>query len=192
MIGSRFLTVAATSLTLACVSLGPQPEASRFYQLRSLSEPVAIVAGASIEVGPIRLPGYLDRTRIVERRSPEEVMPLSGHFWAAPLDDQIAAVLAEEIRAVSGLRDVERFPLPSARRPDQRIHVEIMRFEADAAGAVALLARWSIRRTTSPHEIASGEMSTREAAVGPGVPARIEAMSRALTTLAREIAAGIR
>ncbi len=58
------------------------------------------VAGAgtvTIGVGPVIVPGYLDRIQIVTRTDTDQVEFSTFRRWAEPLEDGIAQTLAEEI-----------------------------------------------------------------------------------------------
>src|SRR5262245_19194049 len=53
------------------------------------SDPRGRIAGSgpvSIGVGPVIMPGYLDRTQIVTRSGPDRVKLASFHRWAEPLE----------------------------------------------------------------------------------------------------------
>src|SRR5262249_30318055 len=71
------------------------------------------VAGAeplSIGVGPVIVPGYLERAQIVTRSGPDRVKLATFHRWAEPLENGVARILADEIGARVPTDRVVTFP----------------------------------------------------------------------------------
>jgi uncharacterized lipoprotein YmbA len=188
------VTVATLGFGAACFTLGPQTDPSRFYHLRALSEATPFPTGvATVGVGVVTVPRYLDGLHVVERVGDAEVRPLATEYWAEPLSDQIQHVLAEELRAQLGLTRVVRYPWRASDRPAKRVDVDILRFEPDSTGAVALHARWAIIDTTDEtRAVVAGEDTWRDQASGPDMALRVDALSRALNAFACDIAARLR
>src|ERR671936_2230343 len=65
----------------------------------TLRSPVAGTDAVTIGVGPVIVPGYLDRSQIVTRTATDQVELSTFHRWAEPLPEGIARILAEEISA---------------------------------------------------------------------------------------------
>ena len=61
--------------------------------------------GPAIGVGPIVIPGYLERPQLVTRDAKGELEIWSYHRWAESLDLGIAATLAEALAARTGMRE---------------------------------------------------------------------------------------
>lgn len=193
MYRSRIGTALAATMLAACFNLNPQPDPSRFYNLRAVSEAAPAAAGPTVGIGSIELPAYLDRAHLIERVDETEVRLLSADYWAGPLAGQIQRVLADEIRARSGLDRVERYPWRATDAPAWRVDVDIARFDTWADGVIELRATWEIRATDAGRSLlASGSDTWREQADGADVAQRVDAMSRALAGLARDIAAALR
>ncbi|MDH5588735.1 MAG: PqiC family protein [Gemmatimonadota bacterium] len=173
--------------------LGAKPDLSAFFLL---SSPPGLEAGAPVPVvlglGPVTLPGYLDRPQIVVRVSEHEVSLAESDRWAEPLRENVPRTLRENLARLLPSSSYVAYPWHRSEAPDYGITVEVGRFEADVAGAVVLDAAWWIvdagdggvveRRTTVVHE----------SAAGPDRAAVVDAQSRALAALSREIAAAVR
>lgn len=146
----------------------------------------------SLGVGPVELPGYLDRSEIVERLSPHEVRANSFDVWAEPLSVGTQRVLSEEIRRrVPGLAIVD-FPWKGPADLDHRLTVVISRFEHDVpSGAVVLEASWALRSIASGELIAVRSQSFHEAVVKSGFDEVTASMSRAVAAFANEVAADL-
>ena len=147
----------------------------------------------AIGVGPVHLPGYLDRIQIVTRTSGDQVDLSPFYRWAEPLDEGIARVLAEEIGARVPTDRIVTFPWQGsiARVLQYQVVVAVLRFDARQGGGVVLDTRWRILGRDGA-ELAFRRSTLNEMAAGPGHGPIVAAMTRALLTLGQEIAAEIR
>ena len=185
----------AVTDTTQFYTLGPV-EAPRVNGVTAAStvraSPGGMGAGA-IGVGPVFLPGYLDRIQIVTRTDADQVDLSQFYRWAEPLDEGIARVLAEEIGARVPTNRIVTFPWRGsiARVLQYQVVVAVLRFDARQGGGVVLDARWRILGKDGT-EVAFRRSTLSEAATGPGHGPVVAAMTRALLILGQEIAAEIR
>jgi uncharacterized protein len=165
---------------------------SRFYELTAEPgpSPSGGVAGASIALGQVDLPGALDRPQLARRRGPNQLDYAEDERWAGPLDAMVRRVLAEDLatRLPPGRVMTE---VGSDKPADVTLSVEVARFDADAAGRVTLTARW---QEWGRRAVRSGprERTIVAPGAGPGAAAIVATMSNALAMLAADIAAGLR
>ena len=115
----------------------------------SASTPRSSVAGTGavgVGVGPVIMPGYLDRTQIVTRTGTDQVELSMFHRWAEPLEDGIARILAEEIGARVPTERIVMFPWRGvvARAIQYQVVVAVLRFDGRPGGDVTLDTRWRI------------------------------------------------
>ncbi len=162
----------------------------------SASTPRSTVAGTgtvTIGVGPVIIPGYLDRIQIVTRTATDQVEFSMFHRWAEPLEDGIARTLAEEIAARVPTERIVMFPWQGlvGRAIQYQVDVAVLRFDGRLGGDVTLDARWRILGGDGK-EFMLKRTTVTEAAAGPGYEPMVVAMARALATLGREMAAEIR
>jgi len=178
--------VALLGLLPAC--LGPRTETSRYYTLPG--SPPAAVAGtpaASLGLGPVTLPPYLDRREVATRLGPERVAYSSQDRWAGPLEELFFRALAEDLRASLPAREVVRWPWPLGAPPEVAASVEVLRFEADSTGGATLEARWTVTPRGRPP--VSGETRVHEGGAPGDADVSVSALGRAVGVLARDIAA---
>jgi hypothetical protein len=154
---------------------------------------VAATGTVGIGVGPVLLPGYLDRSQIVIRTGADRVELSMFHRWAEPLADGIARTLTEEIGARVPTDRIVTFPWRSvvARVIQYQVVVAVLRFDGRLGGDVTLDTRWRILGRDGA-ELAFRRSTVIETAAGPGVEPIVAAMTRALVTLGQEIATEIR
>jgi hypothetical protein len=166
---------------------------ARFYVLTP--RPEAAVAPAAAEaacsaalgVGPVRLPGLLDRPQIVTRRGADEIDRAEFDRWAEPLTDTVPRVLAENLAALWRTDCVAIFPWDPAQAVQYQLVVNVMRFDGALGGDVVLDARWRILATDGK-ELAINRSVLTQPTGRAGYPAVVAAMSSALAALSREIA----
>lgn len=166
---------------------------ARFYVLTPRPEaavaPAAAEAAysASLGVGPVRLPGLLDRPQIVTRRGADEIDRAEFDRWAEPLTDTVPRVLAENLAALWGTDCVAIFPWDPAQAVQYQLVVNVIRFDGAMGGDVVLEARWRILATDGK-ELAVNRSVVTQPTGKTGYQAVVTAMSRALAALSREIA----
>jgi len=187
----------ARSLLALTVSIGLSScavsDPTQFYTLSRATPPRASTATDSIAmssvdrtgivgigVGPVMMPGYLDRSQIVIRTGADKVEISTFRRWAEPLEDGIARVLAEEIAT----RVV-------ARTFQYQVAVAVLHFDGRPGSDVTLDARWRILAGDG-RELAFRRSTVIQGVERSGYEPMVAAMGRALSTLGQEIATEIR
>ena len=177
--------------------LGGASAPTRFYTLVPVAvpttevNPLAAERGLAIGVGPVTLPGYLDRREIVTRRGREEIELGEFDHWSEPLKDGATRVLGEDLAILLRTDRVALLSWRGTRPVQYQVAVEVARFEGAAGADVTLEARWRILGGDGK-ELTLRRSTVTEAAGAPGYGALVAAMSRALGGLSREIATAIR
>lgn len=167
---------------------------ARFYVLT----PTHAAAAAStsddlaIGVGPVVLPGYLDRPQIVTRNSRNELVLHEFDRWAEPLAENVSRVLVEDLAGLMSTDHVTALPRRSWAALDFRVEVDVSRFDASEGGEVVLDARWSVSvdRADSPSLIRHVEI--REPVTGRSHADVVAAMNAALAQMSTHIADAIK
>ena len=100
-----------TTVTSGCAVKDP----SRYYALGTSRAPAAVGAaamtsGLTIGVGPVAIPGYLDRPQVVTRDAGDGLEIWPYHRWAEPLDMGIARTLSDDLAARIPTERVLAFP----------------------------------------------------------------------------------
>jgi hypothetical protein len=171
--------------------LGPQQDSSAYFLLSPApvpteSTPVPVVLG----LGPVTIPGYLDRPQIVVRLSENEVALAEADRWAEPLGGHFTRTLGENLSMLlPGSSHIE-YPWYESEAPDFALSLKLRRFEADATGGVVLDATWRLSRGSAL--VDGGAARIVESARGPERTAAVAAQSRALGQLSSDIAAAVR
>ena len=194
-------TLAVAALVLAaagCVSLKRTPEA-RFFVLQSLVEPpvgpktpVSIVG-----VEDVYLPGHLDRPQVVTWAGPNELRTDEFVRWAEPLPEGIARTLAENLAGLLADHQIVMRPWSGRVRTRCRVQVALTTFGLQRDGTVRLQGQYrllpdkgSLAYVLRRVELSEGPLPVP--AEGQPPDPGVEAMSRLLESLSREIADAIR
>ena len=184
------------ALPLLCLALAAGCFGGTSSRLFTLAAPPPAPADdgrtAAFGLGPITLPDYLQRTAVVTRTSPTELTLSDGDAWAEPLHAGTTRVLTTTLQAQLAPERIVGFPWNPGDAPALAASVEIVRFERQPDGQVALDARWTLRR---PGQGVLGQQETNCREPLPpkaDTPTVVEAMSRCLGTLGTDIASAAR
>jgi uncharacterized lipoprotein YmbA len=183
----RPLFVGLAALAAACSGT---PE-SRYY----LPEPTALVApadGPVLFVDTVTVANYADRSQLVTRVDDSRVVFEEFDVWAQPVPELLTRYLVDALGNRFGRDNVLATPGRRSFDPDWRVEVDVIRLDADQAGAVVLDARWTLFRGRDDRFVGTGRERLVEQAEPNDIPGRIAAVDRALDDLAGRIAAAVR
>lgn len=193
----RSLAVLALLTTLGatgCLGFLPSSPKPQYFVLsptapESAPEPRPDLA---LGVGPVEIPGYLDRPQIGVRTGPNEISFSDTARWSEPLQRNVSAVLMQNLAARLGTDRVSAFPFGEGLPRDYDVAVSLLRFECSTAGPGAVEALWRIRGGEDGALLA-WRQSQLAPSCGAGTPAdQTAALSEALDRLSREMASAIR
>lgn len=172
-----------------CASSKP----SRYYLLSALSPAQSAKEdrGVSVGIGPIELPKYLDRPQIVTRGSRNRLYLGEFDRWAEPLEQNFARVLAENLAALLSTDDVLQYPWKRSVRVDYQVIVTVNRFDAAIGGDTVLHVRWTVCDGRGHTIVPPRASRIVEPAASADYEAIVQAGSRALEQLSRQIATAI-
>jgi uncharacterized lipoprotein YmbA len=189
----RLVLAALLLLLSACGTTAP----TRFYLLHPASD----VAPAStsrlpedvtLVISPVSLPEHLNRSQIVSRQEGHRVTVDEFNRWAEPLDANFTRMLAENLAGMLGSDRIfvlNRFKFPQY---DYRISLNIQRFDGQVGKDVHLVCRWAIDGGDENASNFLRRTAITRKVTGDGYEGLVDAMSRALADLSREIAAQIK
>ena len=187
----RLVILAAFLTFTACIAGCASTPASRFYTLRAAAEPAAPSSKLSVAVGPVSVPVVVDRPQIVINEGPNQVRLEEFNRWAAPLQNNIARVVADNLVLMLGTPRVTLSAQTLSAEADYRAVIEVQSFESLPGDAAVLDAVWIVRRSRDG-KAETGRTTVREAVTDKGYDALAAGHSRAIARLSREIADAVR
>jgi uncharacterized protein len=189
MIG-RFAAM-TTLCALAAVGGGCATASARFYTLGGGATPAATSSDVSVAVGPVSVPGAVDRPQIVVNTGANRVGFDEFNRWAAPLQNDISRAVAENLGALLGATRVTQFPQTLSADTDFRVAIDVQRFESTLGESTLLDAVWAVRRAKDG-KAETGRTRVREPVPQNGYEALVAAHSRAITRMSQDIADAVR
>ncbi|MDD2679302.1 MAG: PqiC family protein [Candidatus Omnitrophica bacterium] len=192
----NFLSCAALVLFAlilnGCVAVSGSPN-PRFYMPAPISQQETVQAidvplGTIIAVGPIWIPGYLDRPQIVTRDKHGNFHFAQFDRWAEPLDSALARLINENLARLLPAASIQLFPCSFAIPLDYQVILEIVKLDSELDKDMNLTAQWSIINAKSRKLL----LTKRSQFIQPINPHDYYGLTQALNTacaaLSREIA----
>jgi uncharacterized lipoprotein YmbA len=195
----KFFSVIGLVLALGgCTNFSALPDPSRFFTLSSLSQGDESVErrpqapAISVGIGPVSLPGYLDRQEIVTRIAQNQLRLSEYDRWAEPLEEGVGRVISENVASILRAERITSYPWPVDRKPLYQVEIEVLRFEANNAQEAQLAARWTVRNTGKKDAVLYRDTRLLRSARERSTAASVAALSEVLAELSQQIAAAIR
>ncbi len=181
-----------------CLGGPGKTPATRYYVLDSMyskenKDPtVAVLKGATVGVGPIRLSQVLDRPQIIMRTSDNEIRVVDLERWAAPLNENMADVLVDNLSVLLPGGEILKFPWQVTIPLTYQVAMDITRFDGMPGGDVNLRARWGILSEDGKKVLLNKVSVLNEPIQGNTIAEMVSAQSRLLATFSHEIAEEIK
>ena len=141
-------------------------------------------------MGPVSVPAVVDRPQIVVNMGPNQVRLEEFNRWAAPLQNNIARVVADNLVLMLGTPRVTLSAQSLSADADYRVAIEVQSFQSAPGEAAMLDAVWTVRRAKDG-KAETGRTTVRETVQEKGYDALAAAHSRALARLSQDIAAAV-
>ncbi len=185
-----YLASALASILLASgCSLGGKSDPSKFYVLDSQAN-TAIVTNLTklqIGVGPIEIPGYIDRPQMVTKSNDVEITLDEYSRWAEPMDEMFPRVLTQNIRILGGSNQIHSFPWTNKLELDFQVTVKIIKFENDSKGDALLITYWQLEEKTKKYLFETYQSEFHAKAASNDYSDRVVALNKTIEQFAHEI-----
>jgi uncharacterized lipoprotein YmbA len=187
------IVTALSGYVAACGSFAAKPDPTRFFILsaRSGTDGVKVTRDGQPEIlglGPVRLPGYLDRQEVVTRKGENRFMISEHDRWAEPLEENFTRVLAQNLAGQLGANRIVLYPWTTYGRPPRFVTLEVLRFESDDDRHAHLAGQWSVidsgNKTPLVMKVSRLTRQTKDGST----EASVAALSELVGDLSREIA----
>jgi uncharacterized protein len=136
--------------------------------------------------------GYLDRPEIVRRIVDFRLGVIDTDRWAAPLDEMLGRVLAQDLEQRLPGSSVFTEDGAITADPDATIEVDLRRLDVGDTGEVNLVAEVALERQSTHTPAATRAVTLRQTPASAATAALVATMSDLLGKLADQIAALLR
>ena len=171
---------------------------TKFYILSPLVQPVVEKQDEkgkkckTIGIGPLDLPGYLDRPEIVTRVNPDELELAELDKWAEPLKDNMTRVLAENISRLLCTEDVVIFPWKQSSHIDYQIDINIIWMDGKLGKKAILATQWAIIDASGKSVLLTKRSQYTESVTETTYSALVAAYSQLIANFSHDIAQAVK
>ena len=165
-----------------------------YYVLSPIEEaPEALSVGLpekfAIGIGPVKFPDELHRPSIVTRSGRNRMNINEFRRWGGSLEKNVTRVIEENLALLMKTDQVMARPWERHFKPDVRLALDIRQFDGRLGERVTLNTTWMIIGSGGDAPMVVRRSIIQEAVADDSYEALVDAQSRALAKLCREIAA---
>ena len=188
---NRFILLCASGLLGACASAP-----TNFYTLEAQSRsPVATSTSNAkkplIGIGPLSIPALLDRRGIVTRAENNSVQIAEFDQWAAPLKDNVIAVLSKNVATLQPNAIIRSYPWGVYGNVDYRVIIDISRFDTQLGKSVNLEASWAIMEEKKHTIVSNGQAKIEQLLNDASYNSAAQGLSKLLSELSQQLSLAI-
>jgi len=181
------ILLCTSALLTACASTP-----TNFYTLEAQSRPPVATTTTSakkplIGIGPLTLPALLDRKGIVTRAENNSVQIAEFDQWAAPLQDNVIAVLSKNVATLQANAIVRAYPWSVYGNVDYRVIIDISRFDTQLGKSVNLEASWAIMEEKNHTIVSNGQAKLEQRLNDASYNSAAQALSKLLSDLSQQL-----
>jgi len=182
-------SIVIISLLSACTATPP----TQFYVLEPQFDVPAVSTDTQVKklivgIGPISIPALLERKQLVTRDADNNLQIAELQQWAAPLKDNIAEVLAQNLTALQPSQIIRAYPWSAYGSIDYQIIVQISRFDAKPEQSANLEANWAIMDQKTHTVVSNGFSKIQAKPENATTAGTVKALNNTLATLSQELA----
>ena len=181
-----------SSLLTACAATPP----THFYTLEAQSRPPAAISSLIakkrlIGIGPLSLPALLDRGQIVTRAENNSIQMAEFDQWAAPLQDNVIAVLSKNVATLQPNAMVRAYPWSAYGNVDYRVIIDISRFDTQLGKSANLEASWAIMEEKNHTIVSNGQTKLQQPLNDPSYNSAAQALSKLLSEFSQQLSVAL-
>lgn len=188
---NRLILLCVSALLSACASTP-----TNFYTLEAQSRAPAVSPGTGltkqlIGIGPLSMPALLDRRGIVTRKENNSVQIAEFDLWAAPLQNNVLAVISKNVATLQPGDIVRAYPWSVYGSVDYRVIIDITRFDMQPGKSANLEASWAIMEEKSHTIISNGQTKLQQPMNDVSYSHAAQALSKLLSEFSQQLSLAI-
>ena len=165
---------------------------TKYYRLSSDGPVPVHTAGLFVGIGPVTLPGYIDRTELVFQSGPNEFQVPTTAIWTGTLHDNVVQTLREDVARRLDSGNVLAFPYPAGTPVRYQVEINVAQFHAISGTDAILNVSWRIVGPSGERTLSRHNGNYQEPVAGDGYDAVVTAEDRLLAQLADGIVQSLR
>jgi len=110
----------------------------------AVGEKFNLPADTIIEVGPVKIPQYLDRPQIVTQDKNKMLVFAQLDRWGEPLDAALERLITEDLAAMLPAASLQMFPYNFTIPLKYQVLIDIIQLDCALDGDLFLAAQWTI------------------------------------------------
>ncbi|MDW3095546.1 MAG: PqiC family protein [Gammaproteobacteria bacterium] len=169
-------------------SIGGTTRSSQFYVLDAIATADSHEAkNLHLGVGPILVPGYINRPQIVTKSESAELIYAEFERWAEPMDEMFTRTLTQNITINSGSNSIISHPWSSNANLNKELTAKIIKFENNSKGHALLIVQWQLLNKDDKKQASSVYSEFSASARSTSTPDRVSALNDTVKQFADEI-----
>lgn len=191
----RWLIRKLSVLALVVTSINcAQTPPSNYYVLTALPSDQAgqhDARSVMVGIGPIRIPGRLDRAQILTRNGSNIVKIHEYHRWGDSLQRQVEEVLAKNLSSHLNISQVVVYPWERVLRPKYQVLITIRHFEGNLRSGTHLDVIWQLINVDQDQLVLSDRFVIDTPTLQTTMTGYVASQSQALIKLSEKITQSI-
>lgn len=184
---NRLILLGVSALLSACASTP-----TNFYTLEAQSRAPAVTTSTGVTkqligIGPLSMPALLDRRGFVTRTENNSVQIAEFDQWAAPLQNNVLAVLSKNVATLLPNAIVRAYPWSVYGSVDYRVIIDITRFDTQLGKSANLEASWAIMEEKNHTIIRNGQTRLQQPLNDVSYNNAAQALSKLLSELSHQL-----
>ncbi len=145
----------------------------------------------TLMIMPVLAPSWNVGSGIVTRSSSNAINTSPTHLWAGSLQDQLTATLAENIRRLGSIKNVQVYPGSRFAKPDLLLEVNFLRFDGEFSNGFTCSAIWILSDNHRKKTLHRRQFSTTVPVDSDGYTGYVTAASTAISQLSKDISSSL-
>jgi len=181
-----------TCLLISSCSISGNTRPSQFYVLDATATSSSSEAKTlRLGVGPILIPGYINRPQITTKSESAELIYAEFERWAEPMDEMFTRTLTHNITISTGSNSIISYPWPSNASLNKTLTAKIIKFENNMHGDALLIIQWQILNMNDKQQASSIYSEYHSTAKSSDYPDRVSALNDTVKQFSDEVIAYI-
>tara|TARA_R110002049_G_scaffold225521_1_gene397482 strand:+ start:94033 stop:94656 length:624 start_codon:yes stop_codon:yes gene_type:complete len=141
---------------ISSCSISGTTRPAHFYVLDATATPSAgELSGLRLGVGPILIPGYIDRPQIVTKSESAKLHYAEYERWAEPMDKMFTRILTQNITLATGSNNIISHPWSASANLNNELTAKIIKFENNINGDALLAVQWQLLNNSDRNQSSS-------------------------------------